>query len=167
MFAHADSIATKNNDSQTTQNETLTATKVKSLYIESPILKSTNISVRMHHQHAILSGTLETDAQYEDAVRLAQSVEGVSEVNTTDLLVIKSKSPLNDTYITAKVKGSLMKEKLFGDKAVEYWPVCVTTKNGVVYLTGMVDTEEQKTNILALLGKLEGIKSIESSLTVK
>jgi len=56
---------------------------------------------------------------------------------------------------------------MFGDKDIEYWPVSVETKNGVVYLTGTVDTSTQKTNIENLVKTIKGVKSVNSTLTNK
>ncbi|WP_131783332.1 BON domain-containing protein [Legionella gresilensis] len=153
-------------NTQSAVNDTAMADQVKALYQKSPLLKDKNIKITATNHRVILSGKVDTDMEYERAISLAESVQGINDVNADNLLVKDSKSPLADTFITAKVKGSLMKEKLFGDKDIEYWPVSVETKNGVVYLAGNVDTNEQRTNIENLVKKVSGVKSVKSSLTV-
>ncbi|MGQ3888719.1 BON domain-containing protein [Legionella sp. CNM-1927-20] len=153
-------------NTQSAVNDTAIIDQVKALYQKSPLLKGKNINITATNQQVILRGQVDTDMEYERAISLAESVQGVNDVNADHLLVKDSKSPLADTFITAKVKGTLMKEKLFGEKDIEYWPVSVETKNGVVYLAGNVDTNEQRTNIENLVKRVSGVKSVKSSLTV-
>ncbi|STX28339.1 osmotically inducible protein Y [Legionella beliardensis] len=147
-------------------SDTEITNQIKALYQKSPLVNEQNITISTANQQVVLRGKVDTDMEYERAISLAESVAGVNDVNADNLLVKDSKSPLADTFITAKVKGAIMKEKLFGDKDVEYWPVSVETKNSVVYLAGNVDTNEQRTNIVNLVEKVKGVKSVKSSLTV-
>ena len=147
--------------------DTAITTKIKALYVLSPEIKSLSISVVTTNHEVALTGTVETDLQYEKAISLAQSVEGVNNVNADKLFVSESKAPLADTYITAKAKGTIMKESLFGKKSVEYWPVNIETKDGVVYLSGTVDTNEQSENIVKLVTGIDGVKSVNSTINVK
>ncbi|MBP6918733.1 MAG: BON domain-containing protein [Legionellaceae bacterium] len=147
--------------------DTAITTKIKALYVLSPVIKSLSISVVTSNHDVALMGTVETDMQYEKAISLAQSVDGVTTVNADKLLVSESKAPLADTYITAKAKGTIMKESLFGKKDVDYWPVSIETKDGVVYLSGTVDTKEQSENIVKLVTGIDGVKSVNSTINVK
>lgn len=142
-------------------------TKIKALYVLSPLLKTLTISVATIDHEVALMGTVNTDMQYEEAVSLAESVDGVTDVNADKLMVSASKAPLADTYLTAKAKGTIMKEKLFGNKSVEYWPISIETKDKVVYLSGTVDTNEQRVNIIKLIEEIHGVKSVKSSINVK
>lgn len=148
-------------------SDTAITAKVKVLYAKSSLIKASNISVKTMNNTVFLTGKVATDHEYEEAISLARSVAEVTDVNANKLKVTTSKYPLNDTYITAKVKGVLLKERLFGDKEIEYWPVKVETKNGVVYLTGKVDTNEQRTNIVNIITNVDGVKSVNSVITVK
>jgi len=165
IASHADTMT--QNKTTTGSSDTEITAQVKALYMQTPLIKNTGITIKTTQHIVMLTGKVDTDLQYEQAVLLAQSVNDVVDVNADKLLITKSKSPLSDTYITAKVKGIIMKEKLFGDKSVEYWPVSVETKDGVVFLTGIVDTEEQQKNIINLAGSIKGVKSVNSSLTIK
>lgn len=148
-------------------SDTAITAKVKARYLISPIIKTLDISVDTANHTVSLVGKLATDLQYEEAVALAQSIDGVSDINADKLEVEASKAPMNDTYITAKAKGTILKEKLFGSKSVEYWPVSIETKDGVVYLTGVVDTDDQRSNIVTLIKAIHGVKSVKSGITVK
>lgn len=141
--------------------------QVKALYLKSPLVKSADISVMTVNQVVVLTGTVATDIQYERAITLAESVNNVNEVNVEHLDVKKSIAPISDTLITAKVKGVFLKEKLFGKKSIEYWPVVVETKDSVVYLTGKVSTATERKNLINLAQKVNGVKSVNSSITLK
>jgi len=140
---------------------------IKGLYAESALNKASDIQVETRNHEVELIGNLKTDLQYADAVALAQSVDGVEDVKAKKLVVEGSKAPLADTYITAKAKGTIMKEKLFGSKAVEYWPVSFETKDGILYVTGKVDTDKERENIVNLVKRIHGVKEVKSTITVK
>ena len=165
LVVHADTstIAQVKNE----LSDTVITTKIKGLYGLSPVIKILAISVVTTNHDVVLIGSVDTDMQYEEAVALAQSVDGVANVNADKLSVSASKSPLEDTYITAKAKGTIMKEKLFGSKEVQYWPITIETKDGVVYLAGKVDTDEQRANIVNLIEGVKDVKSVKSVITVK
>lgn len=155
-------LAVKNNVA-----DTVITTKIKALYALSPVAKTLHISVVTMNGDVALIGTVATDIEYEAAISLAQSVDGVTNVNADQLMITKSKAPMADTYLTAKAKGLLIKEKLFGTKSIEYWPVTIETKNSVAYLAGVVDTEEQRANIIKLIEGIHGVTSVKSLMTVK
>lgn len=144
-----------------------TTEKVKALYILSPLIKTMAIEVITNNHNVTLIGTVDTDMQYEEAISLAQSVEGVTDVNANKLMVKASKATLVDNFITAKAKGTIMKKKSFSNQSIQYWPVTIETKDGIVYLSGKVDTEDQRENIIKLIKKIKGVKSVNSVITVK
>ncbi|MFC3907666.1 BON domain-containing protein [Legionella dresdenensis] len=156
-----------NSTAQSAAKDTAITAKVKALFAKSSLIKGRDISVVTVNRKVILSGTVDTDLQYERAIVLAGSVDDVRDVDADTLIVKSSESPMADTYITAKVKGRLLKEKIFGDKDIEYWPVSVETKNGIVYLAGSVETAKQRSNIVNLVKGVKGVKSVKSSLSVK
>ena len=49
---------------------------------------------------------------------------------------------------TAKLQGKIIKEKLFGDKVIKYWTIKIETKNGSVFLSGTIDNDKQKYNLI-------------------
>jgi len=69
-----------------------------------------------------------------------------------------SNQPIDDTWITTKVKAELAVAK--GVKATE---ISVTTVNSVVTLTGVVDTKAQVDKAIAVAKSVKGVKSVDSS----
>ena len=115
----------------------------------------------------MLSGQVKTKSQYERAITLADSVANVEAINADNLSVKASNAPLKDSYTTAKVKSSFLKEKLFGAKDIEFWPVKVETKDSVVYLTGKVSSNKERNNLIHLAQAVSGVSEVKSSIKIK
>ncbi len=143
--------------------------KVKMKISEDPMLRHSqmNVNINTDHQVVSFSGVVSSESEASTLVELAQSTVDVKDVNTTDLKVKDSKQPLSDTFLTAKVKGKFLKEKLFGDKEVSAWTIKVETNNGVVYLTGTADNKEQVENAVKLAKAVSDVKQVKFRITVK
>jgi len=61
---------------------------------------------------------------------------------------------------------SYVKTKLASDKLVTLTRVGVETNNGVVYLTGEVETAEQRSRIGSLASEVKGVKKVVNNLQV-
>jgi hyperosmotically inducible periplasmic protein len=68
----------------------------------------------------------------------------------------------SDSMITSKVKGNLLKEEGFKSMKVH-----VKTHQGVVLLSGFVETEDQIQQAGKIAASVEGVKSVENSLLLK
>ena len=153
--------------SESSPTDSAITAKIKALYAQSSALSATPLSVVSTNQHVFLTGQLATDSPYAQAILLAQSVDGVIDVNADKLLVVIKNAPLLDTYITAEAKGIILQKKILGANPSENWPINIETKNGVVYLTGKVDTDEQRVNIMNAVKNIADVKSINSTITLK
>lgn len=69
-----------------------------------------------------------------------------------------SDQPINDTWITTKVKSSLL-----ADSDVAGTEVSVETINGVVHLSGYVDDQRQIDRAVEVARDIEGVTRVESS----
>lgn len=69
-----------------------------------------------------------------------------------------SDQPVNDTWITTKVKSSLL-----ADSDVAGLDVSVETVNGEVRLSGDVDSQEQIDRAVEIASNIEGVTSVDSS----
>ncbi len=68
---------------------------------------------------------------------------------------------IDDATITTKVKAAFV-----GDSQMKATKVSVTTNQGVVNLTGAVDTKDQETKAVRLANEVKGVKSVNDSITV-
>ena len=68
---------------------------------------------------------------------------------------------VDDTSLTASVKSALSKD------AVKYPDVNVTSRGGVVQLSGFVNTGDQKDRAGDIAKDIAGVKKVENNITVK
>lgn len=141
------------------EDATITAS-IKKWIDKSKVLSDLNIGVATQQGIVTLTGTVNSDSEASALVELSSSIIGVRDVNTSNLKVKGSTQPLKDFWITAKVKGVLIREEIFGKRDVAPYRVVVETKNGIVYLTGTVDNQQQITNAIELVKKVDGVKQV-------
>ena len=68
---------------------------------------------------------------------------------------------IDDGALTSSVKTQLASDKL-----VTLTRVGVETNNGIVYLTGEVETAEQKSRIGSIASEVKGVKKVVNNLQV-
>ena len=68
---------------------------------------------------------------------------------------------IDDSYITGAVKTQLASDKLVSLTRVE-----VETNNGVVYLTGQVQTPQQRSHVGSVASQVKGVKRVVNNLQV-
>ncbi len=133
---------------------------------KDPILKNYNLGVETKNHIVKLAGQVDTEKQAEKSVAIASSIEGVRDVNTSDLKIKDSKTPIVDSYITSKIYGKLIRDKIFSDYNVALTRISIETKNGVVYLNGTVDSDALNKRIIKLAKETNGVKKIVNDLHV-
>ncbi|CUU22867.1 molecular chaperone OsmY [Duffyella gerundensis] len=69
---------------------------------------------------------------------------------------------MDDSGVTAKAKAALV-----DDDAIKSTDISVKTHNGVVTLSGFVTSQDQAEKAVALVKKVEGVKSVSDKLHVK
>ena len=74
---------------------------------------------------------------------------------------LSAETHVDDAAITASVKT-----KLVADKAANLTRIDVDTNRGTVYLTGSVDTAEQKARAEQLARQASGVKGVVNNLQV-
>ena len=143
-------------------DSTITA-KVKAALVDHESIKSTDISVKTDQKVVTLSGFVESQTQAEEAVNVAKGVEGVTSVS--DKLHVRDskntsvKGYAGDTAITSEVKA-----KLLADDIVPSRKVKVETTDGVVQLSGTVDSQAQSERAESIAKAIDGVKSVKNDL---
>lgn len=69
---------------------------------------------------------------------------------------------IDDAKITTKIKL-----KFLEDKEIKAFSIDVDTVNGVVTLTGMVETEEQRRRAVEIAKSVTGVKAVVNNIQVK
>ena len=143
-------------------DSTITA-KVKAALVDHDSIKSTDISVKTDKKVVTLSGFVESQAQAEEAVKVAKGVEGVTSVSdklhVRDSKETSVKGYAGDTAITSEVKA-----KLLADDIVPSRKVKVETTDGVVQLSGSVDSQAQSDRAESIAKAIDGVKSVKNDL---
>ena len=140
--------------------------KVKAALVDADDIKSTDISVETEKNVVTLSGFVESQAQAEKAVAVAKKVEGVTYVS--DKLHVRdgkeqsAKGYAGDTATTSEIKA-----KLLADDIVPSRKVKVETTDGVVQLSGTVDSIAQSDRAESIAKAIDGVKSVKNDLKVK
>ncbi|MFV4758942.1 molecular chaperone OsmY [Citrobacter freundii] len=146
-------------------DSTITA-KVKAALVDHDSIKSTDISVKTDQKVVTLSGFVESQAQAEEAVKVAKGVEGVTSVSdklhVRDSKETSVKGYAGDTAITSEVKA-----KLLADDIVPSRKVKVETTDGVVQLSGSVDSQAQSDRAESIAKAIDGVKSVKNDLKTR
>ena len=140
--------------------------KVKAALVDHDNIKSTDISVKTDQKVVTLSGFVESQAQAEEAVKVAKGVEGVTSVSdklhARDSKEGSVKGYAGDTATTSEIKA-----KLLADDIVPSRHVKVETTDGVVQLSGTVDSQAQSDRAESIAKAVDGVKSVKNDLKTK
>lgn len=153
--------------------------KVQAKYFMDDEVKGRDINVETQNGVVTLKGTVESEAERRQAVALARSTDGVREVH--DQLEVQPAAEeatgtagggaeqdrrstgvtVDDTWITTKIQS-----KYFLDPDVKGHDVNVDAQNGVVTLSGAVESERQKQVALDIARQTEGVARVVDKLSV-
>jgi hyperosmotically inducible protein len=76
----------------------------------------------------------------------------------TDMSAKSSEQPVTDTWITTKVKAELATTD-----GIKSGDVAVTTKNGLVTLSGTVNSKAQVQKSIAVAKSVKGVRDVDAS----
>ena len=158
-------------DSDQPVTDTWITTKVKTELAVTEGVKSMDISVETKDGVVTLTGTQPSDTAVKKAESVAESVKGVASVDASGLKVDGDEAsddesdasssagdPLSDGWITTKVKAELA-----STDGVKSGDVSVKTTDGVVALTGVLDSDTAVKKAEAAAQSVEGVKDVDSS----
>jgi hyperosmotically inducible protein len=149
-------------------DDTVITGKVKSSLAMNTVTHAENITVETNNGVVLLKGVAQSDTEALKAVEIAESTDGVKNVDATQLRVAHSDQPLGDSFITAKVKGLFIKNNLTPDsQKVPVTTVSVETQRGVVFLSGTVENKAQIEKLTTLAKSIDGVTAVKSTLTIK
>ena len=92
------------------------------------------------------------------AFALACSGIGLAYADDTDMSAKSSNQPVTDTWITTKVKAELATTE-----GIKSGDIDVTTKNGLVTLSGVVNSKAQMQKAVALTKSVKGVRQVDST----
>ncbi|MCT7655768.1 molecular chaperone OsmY [Oceanimonas sp. NS1] len=149
-------------------NDSVITGKVKSALLNDEGVSSVDISVETDNGRVVLSGFVPEQRQAERAVAVAQGVKGVTAVD--DQLHVQARGEAEggslaglagDALVTGKIKAMLL-----ADEMVAGTSVSVETDNGVVHLSGEVDSQAQAEQAARLARKVDGVATVKNDIRV-
>jgi osmotically-inducible protein OsmY len=143
------------------------ALKVRSELLFHSNVSATSTKVDVSNGVVLLTGTVDNAAQKDLTEAYAKDVAGVTSV-TNDLVVKDNASnptmseSIDDASITSQVKYELLDHK--STSAIK---TKVTTKDGVVMISGDASSDAEKDLVSKLANSVRGVRSVENNMTVR
>lgn len=130
---------------------------VKRRMLESPTLA--NITPKVQGGSVTLYGHVETYAERERALELAEQCMGVKSVASN--IKIETAGEFDDAQITSKVTG------VFDKNGIDFKYVDTAVKDGSVTLKGFVQSRFEVELAEELVSRLDGVRKIRNKLQTK
>ena len=132
-------------------------TKLSDRYLRTDIDLVETVSISVNEGAVLLTGTLSTQEKKINATRLAWEIKGVrevvNEIEVTGPTSIKSKA--KDFAAAAQLRL-----KIIGDGSVSSLNFSIDVVDGVVYLSGVASTEEERARVIELAQELPFAKKV-------
>lgn len=138
--------------------------RVKAKLAADPEVKAHEIDVDTLDGEVRLSGIVDDSATRAEAEQLARRTDGVRRVKN-ELKVgsdLSTGEEITDATITAKVKSALI-----ADATVKARDIDVDTLDGVVTLSGIVESAYEKRQAETLARGCEGVRSVRNQIEVR
>jgi hyperosmotically inducible protein len=147
-------------------DDSVLTSKVKVALIDDPVTKAGQINVETYRGVVQLGGFVDNARQKDQATKVARSVTGVKEVRN-DLRVstkphATAGQDIDDSMLTTSVKSKLME-----DSTTKAYQINVGTQQGVVQLTGFVDSTAMKARAGELARSVDGVKEVRNDLEIR
>jgi osmotically-inducible protein OsmY len=149
---------------QAIDDSTITS-KIFSLYVQEDVNELIEeVGVEVSEGRVLLTGSVVKPETRVNAVRLAWQPRGVKEVINEIQIIDKNswKSYSKDVWITTQLASRLLVEK--GVRSANY---TIDTVNGVVYLMGIAQDEEELDTVTYIAGIVKGVKKVISHVRLK
>lgn len=140
-----------------------TATKLRTALLNEGEAFATGVGVEVYEGRALLTGTLPTEEMRAKAVALAWKAEGVKDViNEIQIREANLRDLARDSWITTQLKSKITIDKEI--RAINY---SIETVNGIVYLIGIAQDQDELDRIIAYARGISYVRDIISHVRVK
>jgi len=179
-------LAGDGHDKRTEQRAEYTEARIKDAWLDGKLetallfnehLNSFAIDTDVQGGVAYLSGSVESDIDRDLASEIAKSIDGVTEVKNElridkdEVAAARNEGAMNeegfrdkvrDATLTAKVKTQLLVNGNTGGLSID-----VDTENGIVTLSGSVDSSQESELAERIAANTDGTRSVVNTLTVE
>jgi hyperosmotically inducible periplasmic protein len=140
------------------------AATIKAGLLDDKDTHAGKINVESYKGVVQLSGFVQTQAEKDEAAKVAKRVDGVREVHNSIAIQPPSSfgKKLDDSLTTGRVKAALM-----DSSEVKSMQINVETTNGVTQLAGFVTSESMKERAEKVASKVDGVQRVDNVLIVK
>jgi osmotically-inducible protein OsmY len=132
-------------------------TKLADKYLRNDVDLVSAVSISVNEGAVLLTGSVATQDKKINATRLAWEIKGVREV-------INELTIMEETSIKNKAKdfaaAAQLRLKIIGDGQVSSLNYSIDVVNGVVYLSGVAETREERERVVALAQELPFAKKV-------
>ncbi len=155
----------------TAVNDARQEAQIWTTYALNPYLRANDLKVVVQNGKAVLTGKVDEKVNKELANAIALGVSGITDVDNQIEIAADYRPTLpggsygermDDANITAAVKSKLLWSKSTDGSAIE-----VSTKTGVVTLTGPADSQADKDTAGRLALNTRGVSNISNELQVR
>jgi hyperosmotically inducible protein len=148
--------------------------KVKAKLTMDGTVNASELDVTTHKKVVTLTGNLDSDIEKDRAIALARETEGV--VDVVDHISVRTASGTGDAPEPSRSVGEriddasitmAVKAKLLDDPQVKGLDIDVDTREGIVYLTGTVRTDEERSKAMQLARETEHVRDVQANLSIE
>jgi len=155
---------------QSAIEDAATKARLETTFALNPHLNPFNINTRVQEGHVWLAGSVDTDVQRDLAQELAEQTTGVRRVTNEIVVVDEPRRPGPDRSWQQRIQDSTtsasVRTRLLGHREIRGLSIGVRTQNGVVTLTGIAFSEEQRDRIVQVASETQGVERVVSNLTI-
>lgn len=141
----------------TTVADGVIRTKLADKYLRNDVDLVSAVSISVNERAVLLTGAVATQDKKINATRLAWEIKGVREV-------INELSITEETSLKNKAKdfaaAAQLRLKIIGDGQVSSLNYSIDVVNGVIYLSGVAETQEERERVVALAQELPFAKKV-------
>jgi hyperosmotically inducible protein len=162
------------------QTDSSVTASVKARLASDSTVKARNLNVETKDHIVTLSGQVETTQEQSRALDVARKISGV--VDVVDNLTVISREP-NTAPTSGRVNEGVpesggrvvldpgisgdVKSRLVADSTLKSLKIDVETRDRVVTLSGMVDTQTQRDHAIEVARSVDHVAHVEDRLTVR
>jgi hyperosmotically inducible protein len=143
------------------------ALKIRSRLLVKANVSAGNTKVDVTDGNVLLTGTADNNAQKDLTEAYAKDIDGVKTVRN-EIIVLKRAGTetigetIDDASITSQVKYALLSHK-----STSALKTKVTTTDGVVRVSGVADSDAEKSLVTKVVSDVRGTKSVTNDMTVR
>ena len=149
-------------------------TKVKSKFIANETVKSAQIEVATKDGVVTLTGNVDNENAKTRAIQLARATTGV--VSVVDMISAREASGGGDAPDPNRTVGEVItdagitmsvKTQFLDDPVVKGTKIDVDTRDAIVFLTGTVGTDAERSKAIQLAKDTKGVRDVKANLTLQ